>query len=447
MPKGYLITVAASLIRGEPYYQPGVVFQMPGVEGDAAAVAAQATAQGFSVLAHLKSEAATAAAFVQALNTAATTAVAGDLVVIHYAGHGTILRASSLYEDPTSNKVDYLNAALVLYDRPYLDDELYAAYARFAPGTRVLVLVDCCYAGGMNDGLLAPPLATQAVPPPPSSGGGTARSLRSRRTNRLPSPLERDFLGWFDGSRNHEEESFRLARRYPGFFPPHLAERAYYANLDAYRASLPDRLFPNDRRDFESPRLVHPRALRRLQALPPADRDAIFAARRLPRIDVAPSRVEVAPPRVERAPAAVITPRPDPAPGPGLPPRMIRPAGRIGLVPPPFAVVAPTITQPPPPTDTLLRRSTSSTSSTPPGPATPFIQMITATDVSITRQGLFTPHFLALQQSFTGDHVSFAKELDRRIKQQFGPNIQNVTRAYNLPEPAAFTLQRPWQIT
>jgi hypothetical protein len=408
MARGYIITVGASLVDGRPYGSAGTVYALPGAEDEALSVKTQAAAQGFTVSASLAGVGATAAAFRSAVTAVAATATSDDLVVLYFSGHGTILRAPTLTEDPSASTVSFFNAALAFYERPFLDDELIGLYALFKPGTRILVLLDACYAGGMSDGLDSLPLEAQLSPGTPAFWSGPLPSAR------LPSLIERAYLDWFGRGRDSVEVSLAYAKRFDRLIPFHVAELAFVANLPAYRAALPDRRWPATVAEFNSKDYIAPQTRHRIQLAPKAIRDGILT----------------------RAFSEGLVADDDP-----------RGLSRWTLVGPHRDLVVDVLG------GRLARRirgfdhALSRRTAARARPAVgPHVQMLSATGDGYCRMGLFTPQLLLLQPDYPLDHVQFAKDLDAAVRAQPLWSGQRVARAYSVPEPTAFTLQRPWQV-
>ena len=77
------------------------------------------------------------------LRKAARVLAAGDILFLTYSGHGGQVPDSNGPED----EPDRLDETLVLYDREYIDDELYKEFDDFAEGVRIFVCLDCCHSG------------------------------------------------------------------------------------------------------------------------------------------------------------------------------------------------------------------------------------------------------------------------------------------------------------
>lgn len=432
MPKGYVITVGASLVSGAPFGRPDLTYSLPSAETDAFAVRDRALAEGLTIHACLTGGDATTAAFSSAVASVATAASSEDLVILHFSGHGTILYAPNLHEDPSSPSWGDLNAAICFFDRPFLDDELLLLYAKFKTGTRVLVLLDSCYSGGMTDGLESPALGTQAdpvlaaaLPPPPPSPSPVPHALPHipprpsqpdvPRMRRLPTAIERAFLDWLGRGKDSEQVALGAAKFFGKLLPFHHAELSFIANLPAYRQALPDRLWPRTFAEFNSDRFVSPATRHRIQLLPKKQREAVLMSA------FAEGRIAADHPTALRRWELE---------GPHRNVVIDVPDGALLRWVEGFRNAAPRA---------LLRSARP--------PVGPSVQMLCATVDGFAKSNVFTPQFLQLEPGYAKSHVSFAKELDSRIHTIVGPWGQSVTRAYSAPEPVTFTLQHPWQVS
>ncbi len=86
---------------------------------------------------------ATSEAVLAALDQEAATLRDGDLLVVTYAGHGGQM------PDENGDEQDHRDETWVLYDRQVLDDELFARWAMFAAGVRIVVVSDSCHSGSV----------------------------------------------------------------------------------------------------------------------------------------------------------------------------------------------------------------------------------------------------------------------------------------------------------
>lgn len=123
-----------------PKYPNGWDGPLKGCEKDARDMCAIAESQGFSTTTLLTKEA-TADNVEAAIRSAAATLKSGDFFLLTYAGHGGQVL------DRSGDEADREDETWCLYDRHFLDDELYALYAEFAEGVRILVFSDSCHSG------------------------------------------------------------------------------------------------------------------------------------------------------------------------------------------------------------------------------------------------------------------------------------------------------------
>ena len=114
-------------------------------ENDANDMHALAKGVGFSSRLLVAAEA-TRGAVTDAIKTAASELVAGDIFFLTFAGHGGQLK------DMDGDEADGKDETWVLYDGQLLDDELNVLWAEFDPGVRVLVLSDSCHSGSVSKG-------------------------------------------------------------------------------------------------------------------------------------------------------------------------------------------------------------------------------------------------------------------------------------------------------
>ncbi|WP_405604530.1 caspase family protein [Streptomyces sp. NBC_01410] len=77
------------------------------------------------------------------LRKAAGRLKSGDILMFTYSGHGGQVPNTVGSDD----ELDDFDETLVLYDREFLDDELYREFARFDEGVRILALLDSCHSG------------------------------------------------------------------------------------------------------------------------------------------------------------------------------------------------------------------------------------------------------------------------------------------------------------
>jgi len=123
---------------------PGTGSDLAGCVNDAKDWGAALDARGFAVR-FLLDKAATGAGIRKAMKDAIGEAAAGDLVVIHYSGHG------SFVPDLDGDEPDGTDECLCPYDiqkhGPITDDELSELYATRGPGVKLVMISDSCHSG------------------------------------------------------------------------------------------------------------------------------------------------------------------------------------------------------------------------------------------------------------------------------------------------------------
>ena len=119
-------------------------------ENDARDMAAIAAARGFKTRVLLTKDA-TSANVINFLKTAAKQLAKGDELFLTYSGHGG--QVPDRNGDEASS--DGLDETWCLYDRQLVDDELYALWASFAKGVRILMLSDSCHSGSVSKDVMS----------------------------------------------------------------------------------------------------------------------------------------------------------------------------------------------------------------------------------------------------------------------------------------------------
>lgn len=143
MAKGNSIHIGLNQV--DPSQYNGWDGQLQACEADALDMRDIATARGFSPTLLLTEEA-TAQAVTDALNNAAAELEAGDMLLLSYSGHGGQVPDMHGGDEGADAK----DETWVLYDRMLVDDELYALWAAFKRGVRILVLSDSCHSGTVS---------------------------------------------------------------------------------------------------------------------------------------------------------------------------------------------------------------------------------------------------------------------------------------------------------
>lgn len=113
---------------------------LSGCVNDANSMMQLAQAQGFSATQLLDSQG-TSQAIIGEISLLAQQAVAGDICLITYSGHG------GQVDDNNGDEPDTQDETWVAYDRQIVDDELYQMWSQFAAGVRILVCADSCHSG------------------------------------------------------------------------------------------------------------------------------------------------------------------------------------------------------------------------------------------------------------------------------------------------------------
>jgi len=141
MPKGFSLHLGLNQVDRAHYGYPG---QLRSCEADANSMQSLAQAQGF-ITTKLLTTAATRNGTLSWLQEAANRTSAGDLVLVTYAGHGS--QVPNTNNDPEDDGKD---ETWCLYDGQLIDDELFAAFGRFAEGVRLVVISDSCHSGSVT---------------------------------------------------------------------------------------------------------------------------------------------------------------------------------------------------------------------------------------------------------------------------------------------------------
>ncbi len=141
MAKG--ISVHIGLNHVDPKHYQGWDGALNACVADANDMCALAKKKGFIGNTLLLNEQATAAVLTAALQDAAKQLSKGDILLLTYSGHGGQVRDTN--GDEKDN--DRMDETWVLFDREFIDDELYSLWSKFKPGVRILVLSDSCHSG------------------------------------------------------------------------------------------------------------------------------------------------------------------------------------------------------------------------------------------------------------------------------------------------------------
>lgn len=152
------ISLHLGLNRVDPVHYAGWDGALTACEFDAKDMRDLAKSRGFKPTVLLTPQA-TSDAVQTAIVEASKKLVSGDIFFLTYSGHG------GQVPDRNKDEPDGQDETWVLYDRELVDDELWALWAKFKAGVRILVLSDSCHSGSV----------TRAMPPRPGSDPGWAR--------------------------------------------------------------------------------------------------------------------------------------------------------------------------------------------------------------------------------------------------------------------------------
>ena len=136
--KGISIHIGLNFV--DPHKYEGWNGALNACENDARDMRQIADNRGF-VSKLITSKDATADKVIDEIASAAQNLKSGDILFLSYSGHG------SQIPDTSDDETDGLDETWVLFDRMLIDDEIYAAWSKFAPGVRILVLSDSCNSG------------------------------------------------------------------------------------------------------------------------------------------------------------------------------------------------------------------------------------------------------------------------------------------------------------
>ena len=155
--QGLYLTIGLNSIDPAAYGGPGTLTACENDARDLANIAQKAGFTGTTLL----TQQATSRAVLTELMKAASTLEAGDVLLLSYSGHG------GQTGDITGDEDDSLDETWCLYDRQLLDDELYAMWAKFKPGVRIVVLSDSCHSGTVTKDIFKAtykkPLSTESL--------------------------------------------------------------------------------------------------------------------------------------------------------------------------------------------------------------------------------------------------------------------------------------------
>lgn len=169
------ISIHIGLNHVDPNAYNGWDGALSGCINDATDMKALAESVGFTASIITESDA-TADNVIAAIGSAAAELGSEDILFLTYSGHG------SQVPDVNGDEDDGNDETWVLWDRQLIDDELYALWAQFEPGVRIIMLSDSCHSGTMAR-LLA---AYTELQPAPRDGVDPVAQLRSTLAGLIP---------------------------------------------------------------------------------------------------------------------------------------------------------------------------------------------------------------------------------------------------------------------
>ncbi len=116
---------------------------LTGADNDAWAMSEIARVNGFDVRL-MPPGTATKESLVRAIRAASESLTEGDILLLTFSGHGC-----RIYEMSEDGEVDGRDEVWCLEDDQILDNDLYALWAEFKPGVRIVVVSDSCHSESM----------------------------------------------------------------------------------------------------------------------------------------------------------------------------------------------------------------------------------------------------------------------------------------------------------
>lgn len=138
MAKGLSLHIGVNAV--DPAHYSGWSGELAACEFDAESMLEIAQQCGFKPGSLITAQA-TRKAVTDAIRSAASQLVAGDIFFVSYAGHG------GQVPDKNGDEPDSADETWCLYDGMLIDDELHDLWGKFASGVRVLVVSDSCHSG------------------------------------------------------------------------------------------------------------------------------------------------------------------------------------------------------------------------------------------------------------------------------------------------------------
>jgi metacaspase-1 len=175
------ISIHIGLNQVDPNQYGGWDGQLQACEYDARDMAVLAEQNGFGDRTLLLTQDATVANAMSAIGSAVEALEPGGMLFLTYSGHG-----GQVPDTNGDESDDYQDETWLLYDRQFIDDELYWLYGQFREGVRILVLSDSCHSGTVHREI---PTILQPAVLEARYGGSDAESV-ARRTRAMPQEVQ-----------------------------------------------------------------------------------------------------------------------------------------------------------------------------------------------------------------------------------------------------------------
>ena len=181
----------------DPAYYQNDVPALSGCVNDMRSMQELAAGYGYQTTTLVNSEA-TREAILAYLKDMAFKTEPGDILLITYAGHGAPIPDTD-ENGSVKDETDGFDESWVTYSGFLLDDELYAAYAGFKEGVRILVVSDSCHSGTMLRAMIS------------SSWMETMEAERGVRLRYVPLESVRKILARQGGMRSVRSAEMKVA--------------------------------------------------------------------------------------------------------------------------------------------------------------------------------------------------------------------------------------------
>lgn len=126
----------------DPFWYHGERGLLASCENDAIAMAGIAQQSGFQDSVVILSKDAIRPTFFKLMDRAIKSLGSGDILLLSFSGHGFQLA------DLSNDEADGLDEAWCFFDGVISDDQLFQTFGMLTEGVRLMIVSDCCFAGG-----------------------------------------------------------------------------------------------------------------------------------------------------------------------------------------------------------------------------------------------------------------------------------------------------------